>query len=217
MDNRKITNAIHFYMIATKLKDIIRSGWKQWNINRERIESVAEHVYGTCILAIAMDSEFEFDLNLEKSIMMIVLHELEEVIIGDLTPLDNVSREEKRIKGEEAIKEVLSTLTKKDNYIELLKEFEEEKTFEAKFAKMCDKLECDLQIKLYCEEGTVDLYSKDNKHWLEMERIRNRIATEGADTLADLFIGNDRRFFEETESFKEMLEFIKENELLKLK
>lgn len=217
MDNKRITNVVQFYLLASKLKDIVRTGWKQWNVDRERLESVAEHIYGTCILAIAMDSEFEFKLDLRKSMIMIVIHELEEVVIGDITPLDGVTKEEKRVRGEEAVRTVLGSLTKKEEYIELLNEFEDDKTPEAKFAKMCDKLECDFQVKLYCEEKAVDLYSENNKHWLEMERIRNRVASEGAETLADLFIENDRKFYLENTAFREMLDFIKEKELLKLK
>ena len=51
----KIKSAMRFYLLATKLKYKIRSGWDKyhWNISSERIESIAEHVYGTCILAIS--------------------------------------------------------------------------------------------------------------------------------------------------------------------
>lgn len=91
----KITNSLKFYLLATELKDKVRSGWKIWHVNKERLESVAEHIYGTCILAIALDSEFELGLDLSKVIFMLVLHELEEVIIGDLTPFDTISAAEK--------------------------------------------------------------------------------------------------------------------------
>ena len=46
MESEKIINALKFYLLATELKDKIRSGWKIWGIDKERIESVAEHVYG---------------------------------------------------------------------------------------------------------------------------------------------------------------------------
>ena len=50
---------MRFYLLATQLKYKIRSGWdeKHWNVSKERIESIAEHVYGTCILAISLDSD----------------------------------------------------------------------------------------------------------------------------------------------------------------
>ena len=59
MNKEKIRKLLKFYLLATKLKDLIRAGWIKRNIERERIESVAEHIYGTCILAIAIDSEFD--------------------------------------------------------------------------------------------------------------------------------------------------------------
>ena len=64
MEEQKIRNLLQFYLLATELKDKIRSGWKIWNVNRERVESVAEHIYGTCILAIAIDSEFKLNIDI---------------------------------------------------------------------------------------------------------------------------------------------------------
>ena len=59
MKENKLKNAMRFYLLATQLKYKIRSGWdeKHWNVSKERIESIAEHVYGTCILAISLDSD----------------------------------------------------------------------------------------------------------------------------------------------------------------
>ena len=88
-------------------------------------------------------------------------------------------------------------------------------TFESKYAKMCDKLECDIQVKLYCEEGAADLFADRNKHLLEFERVRNRIAAENPNNLADLFIENDRKYFN-NKDFGDILDFIKENEILGL-
>ena len=92
---QKIRNLLQFYLLATELKNKIRSGWKVWNIERERIESVAEHIYGVCILAISIDSQFELGIDLYKVVMMLVLHEIEEIKIGDLTPFDKQTKEEK--------------------------------------------------------------------------------------------------------------------------
>ena len=44
-----------------------------------------------------------------------------------------------------------------------LLEFDDHKTKEANFAYQCDKLECDIQSKLYDQEGCVDLnYQEGN-------------------------------------------------------
>ena len=42
MENEKIQKLINFYLLATSLKDKIRTGWKTWNIDRQRVESVAD-------------------------------------------------------------------------------------------------------------------------------------------------------------------------------
>lgn len=50
--NDKIKETMKFYKLCTKLKDTIRKGPIVWNAKRDRIESVAEHIYGTQMLAI---------------------------------------------------------------------------------------------------------------------------------------------------------------------
>ena len=69
-------NVIEFYVLCNRLKDTIRTGWKDWNVQRERIESVAEHVYGTQMLAIAMCAEYYYRLDIRKVVMMLAIHEL---------------------------------------------------------------------------------------------------------------------------------------------
>jgi 5'-deoxynucleotidase YfbR-like HD superfamily hydrolase len=56
----KEKNVVDFYVTCSKLKNVIRTGWKIWNVSCERIESVAEHIYGVQMLALAMYSEYEY-------------------------------------------------------------------------------------------------------------------------------------------------------------
>ena len=212
---QKIKNLLQFYVLATELKDKIRSGWKVWNIERERIESVAEHIYGTCILAISIDSQFELGIDLYKVVMMLVLHEIEEIKIGDLTPFDKQTKEERRTLGKQAVEEVLGILDKKVEYIELIEEFEEMQTKESLFAKMCDKLEADIQSKIYCEEGSLDIQKAENQYLLKDTRIQ-KLLEEGAKSISDLFVENDKPIFTE-KVFENIADYVKENELLQLK
>lgn len=212
MENEKIQKLIKFYLLATSLKDKIRSGWNKWNIDRQRVESVAEHIYGTCILAIAIDSEFNLNIDIYKVVMMMVLHEIEEVKIGDLTPFDEITAEEKRRIGKQAVEEVLGPLTKGISYIELIEEFEKLETKEAKFAKMCDKLEADIQAKIYCEEKTIQMNDEKNEYLLQDERIKGLIE-KGAKSVADLYIEYDRPVFTE-EVLEHIADYIKYNNLL---
>ena len=216
MNTEKIQNIIHFYVLASTLKDKIRSGWKVCHIERERVESVAEHIYGTCMLAIAIDSEYDFNIDLMKVIKMLVIHELEEIEIKDFTPFDKITNEEKRKIGKVAVEEVLKDLTKKEELNELIEEFENMKTKESIFAKMCDKLESDIQCKLYCEEHCLDVNKSENKSiLLEDERIQ-KLIENGSKTISDFWVENHKNeILHQDKVFEEIADYIKNNTLLK--
>ena len=167
----KEENVINYYVICNKLKNIIRTGWKDWNVKKERLESVAEHIFGTQMLAIAMNSEYQYDIDIMKVIFMLAIHELGETIIGDLTQFQ-ISKDEKIKIEHDAVKEILSNLLEKKQIEELFLEFDSHKTKEAMFAYQCDKLECDLQSKLYDEEGCVDLNHQENNKTMNNKLVK---------------------------------------------
>ena len=108
----KEKNVVNYYVLCNKLKDVIRTGWIDWNVNRDRVESVAEHIFGVQMLAIAMKSEYQYDIDIMKVIFMLAIHELGETIIGDLT-LFQISKEEKEKIEHEAVHKILSCLVDK--------------------------------------------------------------------------------------------------------
>jgi len=172
----KEENVIKYYVLCNKLKTVVRTGWKDWHVNKERIESVAEHIYGVQMLAIAMKSEYEYDINLEKVIFMLAIHELGEITIGDLTPFQ-ISKDNKIKIEHQAVHDILKDLVDGDKIEKLFLEFDERKTDEAKFAYQCDKLECDLQAKLY--GNAVDLDKQgDNKTFLN-EKVQRLLKEYG--------------------------------------
>ena len=93
MQMNKEERVLNYYVLCNNLKDVIRTGWKYWNVKRDRLESGAEHVYGVQMLAIAMKSEYSYDIDIMKVILMLAVHELGETVIGDLTQFD-ISKEE---------------------------------------------------------------------------------------------------------------------------
>ena len=105
----KEQSVVNFYRLCNKLKDVVRTGWKDWKVNRDRVESIAEHIYGVQMLALAMKSEYQYDIDIEKVIFMLAIHELGETIIGDLTQFQ-ISKEEKEKREHEAVHEILGTL-----------------------------------------------------------------------------------------------------------
>lgn len=160
----KEEKVINYYIMCNKLKNLIRTGRKHRNVPKERLESVAEHIFGVQMLAIAMKSEYQYDIDILKVIFMIAIHELWESIIWDLTQFE-ISKEEKQKMEHEAVHNILKDLVDGEEIEKIFLEFDEHKTNEALFAYHCDKLECDLQCKLYDEETCLKVdkekYTKD--------------------------------------------------------
>ena len=155
-----ILKVLEFYELCANLKTTIRTGWQQWNVAAPRLESVAEHIYGTCMLAIAIYSEFKYDIDLNRVIFILVIHELEETIIGDITDFQGISKEEKHKQGRAAVEKILCKLTNPKNIASLIKEYQDNKTPEARFAQSIDKLECGLQCKIYDRAGFINPHDK---------------------------------------------------------
>ena len=119
-----------------------------------------------------------FVVNIFRSIpfviLMIAVHETEEIIIGDLTQFQ-ISKKDKVVIGHNAVKKILSPLLDPSQIEEIILEFDERKTKEALFAHYCDKLECDLQSRLY--EGSVDLNSQEGNHTKDDKRVQALLET----------------------------------------
>ena len=161
----KEEKVINYYVLCNKLKNIIRTGWKYWNIQKDRLESVAEHIFWVQMLAIAMKSEYQYDIDIMKVIFMIAIHELGESVIWDLTQFE-ILKEEKKKMEHEAVHNILKDLIDGDEIEKIFLEFDAHETKESLFAYHCDKLECDLQCKLYDEETHVEV---------DIEKHRSRI------------------------------------------
>jgi len=200
----KEKNVINYYVLCNKLKNVIRTGWKDWNVQRERLESVAEHIFGVQMLAIAMKSEYNYDVDILKVIMMIAIHELWETVIWDLTEFQ-ISREEKERIEHEAVHKILKDLVDGDEIEKIFLEFDEHKTKEANFAYQCDKLECDLQCKLYDEEWCVDLNKQQSCNAIENERVQKLLKENK--TWSEMWLEYDKENIPYDENFKEIIDY----------
>lgn len=207
----KSKNSMRFYMLATQLKYKIRSGWDKshWNVSKDRVESIAEHVYGTCILALSIDSEFKTNLDINKVIKMLVLHELGEVIIGDITPFDNITPEEKMKKEHEAMREVIGDLVNQEEFLSLLFEFDEKKTKEAIFAHHCDKLEADIQAKVYQDMGCQHSLDEQESNVVFKSNKVQQMVKAGAQTAFDIWYEWDKSLYYDDEDFARLLDYVR--------
>lgn len=211
-------NVVNFYILCNKLKNIIRTGWINWNVNKERLESVAEHIYSTQMLAIAMKSEYEYELDIMKVIYMLAIHELGETVIGDLT-LFQISEKDKEKIEHEAVSKILGGLLDGEYIKELFLEFDSHNTKESLFAYQCDKLECDLQSKMYDLEGYVDLNNQSDNTIMESKDVKELL--ESGNSFSDMWLKFGQKRYPYDDNFKSVSSYMigknKDNYSLKLK
>ena len=208
----KAEKVIKYYVLCNKLKTVIRTGWKDWHVNKERLESVVEHIYGVQMLAIAMKSEYNYDINLEKVIMMLAVHELGEINIGDITQFQD-EYSDKASKEHAAVHKILEDLLDGEQIEKLFLEFDEKKTPEARFAYQCDKLECDLQSKLYGEDDAVDLTKQDDNKAFHNEKVQ-RLLNEYGDW-ATMWLKFGQETYSYDKNFMEVSEYVVNNKITK--
>ena len=206
----KEQNVVDFYVACNKLKDVVRTGWKDWGVQRERVESVAEHIYGVQMLALAMWSEYKYDIDIMKVITMLAFHEVEEIVIGDLTCFQT-TKEDKQKLGHEAVKKIFSSLSNGQDIENLIYEFDERKTPEAKFAYFCDKLECDLQCKMYDQENCVDLNKQEHNKTAQNDDVK-KLLNKGY-SWSDMWLMFGQERYNYDENFKSVSDYVKDNKI----
>ncbi|CUA78194.1 HD domain-containing protein 2 [Bos taurus] [Rhizoctonia solani] len=93
------------------------------------------------------------DLDVSKCVMMAVVHDLAEAIVGDIAPWEGISKAEKAQREREGMRCMLSDMLHDGpgavRIKELWEEYEEQVTPEAKFVKDLDRLEMALQAAEY--------------------------------------------------------------------
>lgn len=215
--NEKNMEIFRFYYLNRVLKQKVRSGWDSthWNISNDRIERISEHCVGTIALAIALKSELDGDVDLDKVISTLCVHEIGEIKIGDITPFDNITPEQKQEIEHKAIIEVIGNLSNKDNIINSIFEFDKRETNEAKFAHYCDKLEADIQAKVYQDMGCHHpLTEQQNNVVFKCDKVQ-KMVENGANTPFDIWYEWDKPIYDESPVFTRVLKYIKDNNIKK--
>ncbi|KPJ08700.1 HD domain-containing protein 2 [Papilio machaon] len=152
IENQKI---LEFLELVGRLKHVKRTGWVLCNI--EDCESIAGHMYRMGLMTFLLTEEnnpTKLDrfkcLQIESSLLSALVHDLAECIVGDLTPHCGVSPEEKHRQEDEAMKKIAElTGIAGDRMYDLYKEYENQSSPEAKFAKDLDRYDMILQAFEY--------------------------------------------------------------------
>lgn len=153
------------------LKRTEREGWKRLGIDDP--ESVADHSFRAAFMALILAEEFKLDGF--KLVKLLLIHDIAESEIGDITPQDSISNREKFDKEEKVIEEMSGFLENDLNLLDLWKEFETGESREAKIARDIDTLERTLQVLEYEEEYPEKDFSEfliEGEKELESSEIR---------------------------------------------
>jgi len=150
--------ALTSYLRLMRLKRLYRQGWLKRGLPEGLCESVAEHSFGTALLALlvagtAGDGGSLGKVDASRAAVLALVHELGESYAGDITPVDGVSPAEKLRLEREAILRALDGHPDLEWFVSLWEEFEEGSTPEARFVCQLDRLEMGLQAALQEAEG----------------------------------------------------------------
>ncbi|XP_028791359.1 HD domain-containing protein 2 isoform X1 [Neltuma alba] len=150
------SSAIDFLSLCHRLKTTKRAGWIRKDVKDP--ESIADHMYRMSLMALIASDIPGIDRN--KCIKMAIVHDIAEAIVGDITPSDGVSKEEKSRREREALDHMCKMLgggSRASEVAELWMEYEANSSPEAKFVKDLDKVEMILQALEYEDEQQKDL------------------------------------------------------------
>ena len=133
---------------AGRLKRVKRAGWVQRGVRE--VESVADHSFRVALFALFIARARDDGTDADKCVRMALVHDLAECVVGDITPNDGVSDEEKREREGEAMRALTAACGGVGDEVRALwEEYEAGETKEAKLVKDADKLEMVMQASEY--------------------------------------------------------------------
>lgn len=153
-----IASVLGALRLSERLKCELRHGW----LSSGRQESVAEHCWQMAFMAMLVHPHLSRKPNLERTLKMIVIHDLVEAVVGDVPFFEEGDRKLKKQATEQAAIEQLRQnlpAPEGEDVYELWREFEGRQSPEALFVKALDTLEAQLQHN-YADIGT----------WLDIEQ-----------------------------------------------
>ncbi len=133
------------------LESLPRTGWVQRGITSP--ESIAGHLVGTGFLALALAPRVEPALDVDRVVALCAVHDAPEALLGDLPRAASrlLPTGAKRSAEAQAAQELLAPLSAL-----ALARFEEaaaEQSREARFAKLCDRLQLGVRLIAYQRAG----------------------------------------------------------------
>lgn len=158
------SSPVPFFHLLERLKTTKREGWRRFGINHG--ESISDHMYRMSIITMLAPASLSSRLNVPHCTKMALVHDMAELLVGDITPVDGVLKPEKSRRETETMdylcKEILGRVgggLAGEDIKNIWQEYEDSKTLESKFVHDVDKIELILQMIEYERQnkGGIDL------------------------------------------------------------
>ncbi|MCL2286833.1 MAG: HD domain-containing protein [Firmicutes bacterium] len=136
----KLKGQLHFLIEADKMKSVFR---QTLLLDKSREETNAEHSWHFALMAMTL---FEYagidNVCLNRVIKMAILHDLVEIYAGDTPAFDELGKEDKEAREQEAANKLFSMLPAEQaaEYRALWEEFDAMETPDAIYAAAIDRL-----------------------------------------------------------------------------
>lgn len=190
---------VGLFLETVTLKRVPRTGWGMRGV--PHVESVAEHSFGVAFVALALTDALNAEsggesgqvaLDLEKVMVMALLHDLAEVRLTDL-PASAVRLLPEAAKSRAeatAIGDLLAPLPGAGRWKDVWQEFEDQASPEGQLVRDADKLEMMVQCLRYEQAGSRGL----DEFWKAMDRRAwyYAISAELYDRLREMRPATDR-------------------------
>ena len=166
---------VNFLFEASMLKEIPRSGYHFLGAGRE---SVAEHSFSTVFIAYVI-SRLEPGIDALKLISMCLIHDFPEARVGDL---NTVHKQYVTADEDSALEDATRGLAFAPHMKDLIREYNEGSSQEARLAHDADQLALILELK-----DLMDVGFKPPNSWIEnvMERVQTDIGKKIAQAVMD--------------------------------
>lgn len=184
MKKSRIDRQFEFLLEADKEKFIQRKTLKS---DGKTFENDAEHAWHMAIMCLLLGEYSNEEIDLLKTISMILIHDVVEIDAGDTYAYDDnakLSQRERELKAADRIFNILPDDQAK-KFRALWDEFEAEETPESKFAHTMDNIQ-----PAMLNNSTGGKVWAENKIRLSQILKRNEITPEGSEKLWDYSLNN---------------------------
>ncbi|MFE6052805.1 HD family hydrolase [Kitasatospora sp. NPDC056446] len=182
LDGDQAAGVARLLFEAGSLRALPRTGWRQDGIPLSASETVAEHSHRTAVIAATLAALEGADP--ARTSLLATLHDVPEARTGDLTPLTRryvTAADPRKVTADQT---VAAHPAVQALFADVIAEFEDGTTPEARCARDADKLDCLLRAVEYRAAGVPAVQGK-------IDRCRAALTTASAQRIADAALALD--------------------------